>query len=167
MGEKTAWETIPTIFQAHMLFTENEHILVDFLFLPGQLPARPAICWEPLAAMIVVGYVWYPLLLWNQRDAKSHWWSWGRSAGGILPESMTAEWKPENITAPSKILKSKGSNGAKTHYFKNKLIWEAFLHWNVLWQKEWCSKSALLNNPHLPAAAQWLHFNCRWRSSTV
>lgn len=41
----------------------------------------------------------------------------GNERGGILPEFMTAEPKLENITALSKILKSKGSNGAKNTLF--------------------------------------------------
>lgn len=110
-------------FRLKVLFTENEHILFDFLFLPGQ-------CWHNLIPAENHLLSWFccdmydtcsfcsGLGCWNQENTEVIPWSgWGKVWGDVLPNSLTAEKKNlENISASLKILKLKGNNRTETHF---------------------------------------------------
>lgn len=100
-GPLEDWSQVP--FRLKALFTKNEHILFDFLFLPGQ-------CWHNLLSAenhLLSGFCcdmcdtcWFCSGLgWrNQENTEVIPWSgWRKVWGDVLPNSITAEKKTLKI----------------------------------------------------------------------
>lgn len=94
-GKRPPGERSQPSSKLQVLFTEDEHILFDFLFLPGQLPAQPAMCQEALRATILLWIA--PVIAAfvqtsSAETTKMHKGFGGAGAGRTLEESCLMLW---------------------------------------------------------------------------